>query len=176
MTIKTLAAGVALAVAMAAGAAQASTPLVLDAGWSQFSFGGVASSFSTDYSFTLAGPAVLKVTDAYLDGDQFDITINGVDQGPTSTPVNDGTTVDSDFDAAFASPKFSHAAYNLGAGTYDVTGTVVQSPYGGGGAGIELSSPVAGVPEPATWGMMILGFLGLGAALRTGRRSQVATA
>jgi PEP-CTERM motif len=29
---------------------------------------------------------------------------------------------------------------------------------------------VAGVPEPATWGMMLLGFVGLGFAFRQQRR------
>ncbi|HEV2593824.1 MAG TPA: PEPxxWA-CTERM sorting domain-containing protein [Sphingomicrobium sp.] len=38
-------------------------------------------------------------------------------------------------------------------------------------------TPVRGVPEPATWGMMLLGFAGIGLAMRTRRRltiSQVA--
>jgi hypothetical protein len=34
-------------------------------------------------------------------------------------------------------------------------------------------APVGGVPEPATWGMMLLGFGGIGMAMRTRRRKQV---
>jgi hypothetical protein len=37
---------------------------------------------------------------------------------------------------------------------------------GGSGEG----TPVGGVPEPATWGMMLLGFAGIGMALRRSRR------
>ena len=36
-------------------------------------------------------------------------------------------------------------------------------------------APIGGIPEPATWGMMVIGFGGLGAILRR-RRPQLATA
>jgi len=156
MNVKAVLACATLALALAGGTARADT-LVIGGGWDPFFFGDVGSSFSTDFTFT--GPADFRVTDAYLDGDQFDITINGVDQGPTSTPVNDGTTFSNDYDAAFASPLFSHGSYELGPGTYLVTGTVVLSPYGGGGAAAEL---VAATPLPSTWTMLIAGFIGLG--------------
>jgi hypothetical protein len=40
-----------------------------------------------------------------------------------------------------------------------------------------VTSAVAGVPEPASWALMLTGFLGLGAALRSARRrTAVATA
>lgn len=40
----------------------------------------------------------------------------------------------------------------------------------------EFSGPVSGIPEPATWAMMLLGFFGLGAALRGVRRRQALAA
>lgn len=141
-------------------------PIVLGSGWQPFSFGAVGSSFSRTFEFTLTGTAQFNVTDAFLDGDQFQIFINSVNQGLTSTPVNDGTNT-SNYDTAFASPKFSHASYLLGPGTYSVSGITHLSPYGGGGAAAEL---VAAVPEPATWAMMLVGFGVIGGASRYRRR------
>ncbi len=55
------------------------------------------------------------------------------------------------------------------------------TPAGGGGPSnlavdaVSVSGPqVSGVPEPATWGMLLLGFFGLGAAARVARRRQAA--
>lgn len=162
-----LSASIALGVAVASSAAYADT-LTVGSGWSQFSFAGVGSSFSTSFTFDLTAPALFKVTDAFLDGDQFNIFINGVDMGLTSTPVNDGTNINSNYDAAFASSLFSHASYLLGPGSYTVTGTVVLSPYGAGGAAAELSAPSA-VPLPgALWlfGSAMAGWIGFAGVRR----------
>ncbi len=43
---------------------------------------------------------------------------------------------------------------------------------GGSGQGAGIYQLSAGVPEPATWAMMLVGFFGLGAILRTSRRKQ----
>ncbi len=68
-----------------------------------------------------------------------------------------------DFDAALAAGE--RVSFVLGAAgnyTYDSTGIALTVTSGGGlGAG--------GVPEPATWGMMLIGFGGLGAVLRNRR-------
>jgi hypothetical protein len=169
-------AAMALGFASMAGVASADV-LTVGGGWDAFTFFTVGSPFATDFSFTLTGPAVFKVTDAYIDGDQFDISINGVDQGPTSAPVDDGTQIGNDYDAAFASPSYSHGSYLLGAGVYDVTGTVIQNAtgYSSGGGAAELSLP-SGVPEPAAWALMLAGFAGLGLALRKARRNRAASA
>jgi hypothetical protein len=153
--------GLVLAISVGTSAAKADV-LIVGGGWDQFSFGSPGSSFSTDFTFTLSNPAVFRVTDAFIDGDQFAISINGAFVANTSTPANDGTNIGSNFDAAFASPLFSHGAFDLGPGTYDVTGTVVQNAAGftSGGAAAELVATA--VPEPSTWAMMILGFCGLG--------------
>jgi len=41
---------------------------------------------------------------------------------------------------------------------------------------VSLVSGAGGVPEPATWGLMLIGFLGAGGAIRAGRRRQAAAA
>jgi len=169
-TIKIAALAACMSALLFASEASAATPLTIGGGWAPFGFGGVKSSFDTSFTFT--GPGLFKVTDAYLDGDQFDIAINGIDKGPTSVPVNDGTQINGDFDAAFASGKFSHASFLLGPGSYEVTGTVLLSPYGGGGAAAELVA--GGVPEPATWAMLLMGFFGLGSVLRATRQKTLA--
>ena len=43
-----------------------------------------------------------------------------------------------------------------------------------GYVGIRNIQEIAGVPEPASWGLMILGFAGVGAALRTRRQAMSA--
>jgi hypothetical protein len=153
----------AIAIGSSVGAHAAIVTLTPPTSWTTFMFGNVGSSFGSEFQFDLTTTAELKVTDGYLDGDQFDITINKVDQGPTSTPTNDGTFINTNnianWDVAFASDKFSHAFYILGPGEYDVTGTVLLSPNGSGAAALEV---VAATPLPSTWLMLLGGFAGLG--------------
>jgi len=165
---KSLLAGAAVSLSLGLGAAHASTAITPANGWVQFGFGGVGSSFSDDFTFN--GPVTLKVTDAFLSGDQFAVYDNGVLLGDTSTPTI-GDDVGGNYDAAYADSNFSHGSWVLGAGAHDISGLVLQSPYGGGGAALQIA---AGVPEAATWAMMLLGFGLGGAALRTRRRAVAA--
>jgi hypothetical protein len=163
-TMKLASAFVAGALALgAASSANATIVLTPGSGWHEFTFGGVGDTFSDDFRFTLTSSAVFKITDGYFDGDQFALSGDGgATYAPTSTPVNDGTEVGNDWDAAFASPKFSKFSILLGPGTYNAIGRVLASPYGSGVAAVSLS----GVPEPAAWALMILGFGMIGGALR----------
>jgi PEP-CTERM motif len=151
-----------------ASTANATIVLTPGSGWHEFKFGDVGDAFADDFEFTLTSSSVFKITDAYFDGDQFALSGDGgATYADTSTPVNDGTYVGTDWDAAFASPKFSSFSILLGPGSYDVIGKVLASPYGSGGAAVEL----AGAPEPAAWALMILGFGVIGGALRRQIRS-----
>jgi hypothetical protein len=164
--LKTAFAFAALALAGSASAA----PIVLGSGWQGFTFNGVGSSFSQSFEVTVAAPATFQVTDAFNDGDRFEIFINGTSFGLTSVPTNDRTNIGANYDAAFASPLFSHGSYALGAGTYTITGLVTLSPYGSGGAAARLVDGVSAVPEPATWAMLIFGFGAIAVSLRSAKR------
>jgi hypothetical protein len=76
--------------------------------------------------------------------------------------------------------------FNLGLGGGGLYGLVlnsaVQNPVGYGNGGfdnpgsVNISMSVTGVPEPATWAVMLLGFGGIGAAMRSARRRQAVLA
>ena len=148
--------------------------LVLDGGWQTFTFGAPGSSWSDSFTFTITESALLKVTDAFQAGDQFEVTI---DDGttlvlPTSVPTGLGEQIFDDYDTAFASPLWSSLGLELSAGTYTITGTTLLSPFGSGGAAIELES-LAAIPEPATWALLIGGVGATGGAPRGRRRTTV---
>lgn len=66
-------------------------------------------------------------------------------------------------------------SYNFTAATNSTTLTFASATGTAYGPALDNVS-VAGVPEPATWAMMLIGFGGLGAALRSRRRSAMALA
>ena len=69
----------------------AAGPIIPDAGWYGFCFGsssgdpatpgcqneGIGTTGNT-FTFTLAGPGILKVTDAFVVADTFDVYINSI--------------------------------------------------------------------------------------------------
>lgn len=148
---------------LAATQAQA-TAVAVNGGWVPFSFGGVGSSFSSEpFTFSLAGPGVLKVTDAFLSGDRFEVFDFLASLGLTSAPGSSGDAIGADYDGAFADSRWSSAAFALGAGSYSITGVAVDSPFGSGGAALRVDERV---PEPASALLLSLGLLGLGLARR----------
>lgn len=175
---KVLAAGLlAIGLSSAQGSFANATPISVGSGWNQFGFGDVGSSWDDDFTFTLTSSAVLKVTDAFLSGDRFLVTdtfdvLPGLPLtlpiGITSKPTI-GYDVGNNFDAAYASPFFSHASFLLGPGTYDISGFVLKSPYGGGGAAVEL---VSAVPLPASAPMFGAGLVVIGAAGYAAKRKK----
>ncbi len=172
MSIRILLASAALAASTAgASSVQAATvELTLDGGWVSFSFGDVGSSWDEEFTFTIADAAFVAVTDAFLSGDQFSVSTQ---DGPfflTSEPTTEGDFID-DFDAAFFDPRWSSGEGSLEAGSYTITGTTVLSPFGIGGAAIQLSStalsaPAEVIPLPAGALLLVTGLVALGAARR----------
>ena len=178
-----------MAAMSAAGTAHAD-PIVLDQ-WYTFGFGGVGTSLvsgdgyvlgvnppsiaapDADWTFTLNGSGTLTVVDGFLSGDQFEISNFGSIIGATSVPT-DGADCGDDITLCLATPGMSIGTFALGAGDYSIGGAVLASPFGGG-AGFFIVTSDAGpsVPEPATWGMMLLGMGAVGGAMRARKRVAV---
>jgi hypothetical protein len=115
------------------------------------------------------------VTDGYLAGDRFSVgdAPAGTDLGNTSVPLGYGQQIGANWDGAYASPLWSHGRWTFAAGSYDITGTAILSPFGGGAAAVQLTT---GVPELSTWAMMGLGFAGLAFAGFRARRTAASIA
>ncbi len=145
-------------------------PLGADTGWATFSWsGGVGTAWTPAFDLTLTSTSELKVTDAFFNGDRFNVFANGSLLGETSAPDNDGSTIGDDYDAAFASASWSSATFILGPGTYTITGALTELATGftSGGAALRVDTVV---PLPATL-LLMLGAFGLlgGVKLRSRR-------
>lgn len=133
---------------------------------------GVAAP-DAPWTITLSSPATLHVTDVEIPGDQFTFFDNGVLLGTTSNPTPDTTVnVGECISCALASNEFSHGTFTLGAGTHSLTG-VQDGVINFGDGDFEITT---GVPEPTSWALMLLGFGGMGAAIRSRRRAVVSAA
>jgi hypothetical protein len=151
-------------------------PITVDAGWYGFCFGGAGSGATAGcqnsatagvvgntITFTALTPVLFKITDAFQAGDTFNATGSIVFTTP-GVPQTDPKV--SDPDLAFASTAYSHYSLLLGAGSYSIDVFAALSPYGGGGAYLEVETAQA-VPEPMT---LLLLFAGLAGLCGYGRR------
>lgn len=156
-----------LAAAMVVAAPAISQAVVISpgSGWHEFQFAGQGSVWNTTFSVNLTESAWLRVADAYLAGDRFEVFANGQSLGLTSLPLGYGDHIDS-FDAASKDARWSSGRFLLGAGRYEITGVATLSPFGMGGAGVQI----APVPEPETYALMGLGLIGIWANRRRKRR------
>jgi hypothetical protein len=125
------------------------------------------------WTITLSGPATLTVTDVEISGDRFTLFDNGVLLGQTSAPVPNASSVGECISCALADPNYSHGFFPLGPGSHSITGTFDGVITNGDG---DFIIHAVGVPEPGAWALMLVGFGGLGAALRSRRRMASAVA
>jgi len=117
-------------------------------------------------NFTLAAPSTISFHMG-SDDDSF-LYVDGVLFGQ-NPGIHSISAVD------FTSPL-------LGLGSHTIELFYADRQHTGAELSLSLNSqgivitPTGGVPEPATWGLMILGFAGLGASLRRARAKGLATA
>lgn len=137
------------------GAVAASSSVALAGAWEPFQFEG-AGSVSGPYTITLtdAEPS-FDITDAFLSGDRFQIDFTSGQSFQSSVPGSVGADIGGDYDGAFISPDFSHGSLFLGAGTYTFSITVLDSPFGAGGAAYRSGV----IPAPGALGLAALGLL-----------------
>jgi hypothetical protein len=158
-----------LATLVAPAVARADQILPVDGGWQAFNWDkGVGSSDKEGaFTFTAFGQVTLKVTDAYVPGDQFAVFDFGHSIGTTTLP-NAGGPWTPNPDVAYGSIYFSWGAFLLGAGPHSITlQTINIAPGYSAGTGYlraDSNAVVASLPEPATavlaavGGAVILGY------------------
>ena len=153
-------------------------PLAADGSWNEFTVDNLAapafgngwidfndgSPLAFDFTIAAGSIGTLTVVDAGFAGDTFNITNFGAALGTTSsvaTGTTDGPVV-FDFDAALADSSFSRGVFTLGAGSYSISGSLLQSVLDAGVAlnstnGAVSLSIAAAVPEPSSYALLLLG-------------------
>ncbi len=132
-----------------------------------------ADGQNTDtFTFTLTNAtaiAVSSLTNSSVNGSGvFDFTSVQITGGSLVNPAT--YTIDPRDNFGSETAKLGPTTLLAGNYTLTVVGTVTGQPatYGG-----NITFAAAAVPEPATWGLMVLGFGAIGGALRTSRRKVV---
>jgi hypothetical protein len=159
----------ALAAAVLAFAAPASaTVLVADTGWQDdtLNVAGEPTENSV-WEFTVDALSILSVADAFVVGDvyvlsgDFDVATTFF-AGEASDVQADGTT----FGLTWLDAEYSKLAILVAPGSYSFS--ITGEGEGGlpAGLGVRLDTVQSVIPEPATWGLMILGFGLVGFASR----------
>lgn len=107
-----------------------------------------------------------QVTDAFQKGDAFDVYVDSIFRFRASAVASDAGGVVTDPDTGFADPTYSSGQLVLAAGSYSVEIFTKTSPFGGGGAFLQVSRTTlppdgTGVPQPSTYALMAAGMSGL---------------
>jgi hypothetical protein len=181
MNKQLMVAALAAAALIAAPAHATNVALAADGHWNEFNVdsflaqsggtGWIDEDYAADnsalsFTFTIGQGmhGTLTVVDAGFAGDTFSVANFGNTIGATSG-VAAGTSsgpTEFDFDAALANPAYSQGVFTLGAGTYSISGSLLQSVDGDLDAtngAVRLS--VSAVPEPASSALMLGGFAAL---------------
>ncbi len=189
---KTLLCGaLALAAALAAPAHAGSVELAANGHWNEFTVDSFLSqSFGTEwiafadgspltFNFTIGAghTGTLTVLDAGFAGDTFTVTNFGTTLGTTGSVAQGTIAGDAKgFDDAWADASFSRGVFTLGAGTYSISGALLQSVLDD--SGFELDSTngavsLSVVPESSSLAMLLAG-AGLVGLIARRRQSRAA--
>ncbi|MEN6423939.1 MAG: hypothetical protein ABFE13_01145 [Phycisphaerales bacterium] len=160
--LSTLGLAVAL-LAVLGTAAQADQTITIGGGWTDFSWYAAPGAWDYEGAFTYSATSwtSLKVTDCFVDGDQFEVYDNGLLIGTTSIPADDADWI-GDYDAAYLSEKWSSGEFCLAPGDHSITLYTIETAEGfSTGAGALRADRCAGPTVPAPAGIL-LGTLGTG--------------
>ena len=114
----------------------------------------VPGGYGNPFTFSLASPELLKVTDIAEPGDTFNVYDGTTLLFATPTVANSSATnLDPNF--TFGNNIWSSGSTLLGAGNYSINIFANASPYGGGGAFLGVFA--AAVPEPQTYALLLAG-------------------
>lgn len=171
----------AAALAAAAIAAPASADVIVaDTGWTQLITVLNYATEGAPFTFTVAGNAALTFLDCCQAGDVYQVSgdLTGTTTfyagagdafGALATPGTPGANVE----ARWASADFSKLVFNVGPGTYtfNIIASVAINTINGVDVRLDTlpDRQPAGVPEPATWALLIAGFGLAGGNLRRRR-------
>jgi len=174
MDMRRAAAILVAGLALAAGAISAhAAPIGLDQ-WYEFEWTGAAPAATNactgsctplvggidapvDTPWTITGNVRIKVTDAFLAVDQFEVFDSGVSVGITSSFSGSGSCGPS-VDDCYASADFSHGVFDLGGGSHSIEIFTTAGSSSSGAAFFQVEA----VPLPGTLALMGLGLAALG--------------
>jgi hypothetical protein len=156
-----------------AGAASATTDFTVQATTPVGSWLDIGSYFTpgTTYNFTVINPATIWSAGSDIPYSR-DSTANGID--PVASGYGQWTMLGATFNYGALVGENNGTFFLIGTGTSisGLSGEVevgYWDSYYGDNSGIQTLA--VSVAEPATWAMMLAGFAGLGAVLRTRRRT-----
>jgi hypothetical protein len=189
-----MAVALAAVVAFAAPAQATSVAMTTDGSWNEFAIDSlVAADFGTgwiadtdgsplSFTFTIAAGSrgTLTVVDAGYAGDTFTLRNFGATLGSTSS-VPAGSTdggLEFDFAQALANPAYSHGVFELQAGSYSISGSLLQSVFDSaaltdldatnGAVRLALSP----IPEPSSTALLLGGLAAVALIARRRKSAQ----